>query len=137
MLSRFWYPENSTESKPFNFLKSFFVGSVASSVYSRTHFLFLQDFGSVNAVENFERIMAERKFSLNRTIGSLLSGGARFAFYDFFKKFFSAGFGERWNEKLRWITYALSATAAESLAVAIALPFKNVKILSERILSLE
>lgn len=67
----------------------------------------------------------------------MLSGGVRFAFYDIFKRFFREGLGEKWGERMRWVTYGLSAAAAEFLSVTISLPFDNVKILQEKILTLK
>ena len=66
-----------------------------------------------------------------------MGGSVRFAFYDIFKRFIEVGFGEKWSEKIRYLTYGVSAIAAEALAVTVSLPFENVKILEERVISLE
>ena len=70
-------------------------------------------------------------------MAEMLVGSVRFGFYDIFKRFINVGLGDTWSDRLRWLTYGVSATAAEVLAVTVSLPFKNVKIIEEGISSLE
>lgn len=74
---------------------------------------------------------------MNRTMAEMLVGSVRFGFYDIFKRFINVGLGDTWSDRLRWLTYGVSATAAEFLAVTVSIPFKNVKIIEEGISSLE
>ena len=94
MLQRFRRPFDSSERTPFYYFKSFIAGYVASAAYVQSNLSVANAYGTDAPLEVVKKWAHEKEYSTNRVFSKILSGGIRFSFYEIFKKFYGATFGE-------------------------------------------